>query len=160
MRMPPCPRKTVAASSRIDTVARTTLMLVSGKQTFVDDKDQRQPAIKWLLDVMSVTLRDADKTIPHRCLNYKVFRIENDQVLSLLGLEPRSATHFRYAYRGIQRQNRGSLSSRRSELVIMTRKMTLKDCQKNTIFSTPRYANSMAISGFSWRWPRTIRRVW
>ncbi len=42
----------------LDTVARTTLMLVSGKQTFVDDKDQRQPAIKWLLDVMSVTLRD------------------------------------------------------------------------------------------------------
>ena len=79
----------------MDTVARMTLMLVSGKQTFLDENNQSQPAIKWLLYVMRLDHRDSASR--NRIFNRKVFRIENDQVLSLLGLEPRSATHFRYA---------------------------------------------------------------
>ena len=35
----------------MDTVARISLMLISGKQTFLDEKGNRQPAIRWLLDV-------------------------------------------------------------------------------------------------------------
>jgi cytochrome c-type biogenesis protein CcsB len=74
----------------LDSVARTSLMLISGKQTFVDENGETQPAIRWLMDVMASPPNSegpADK--------YKVFRIENDQVLSLLGLRPRSG--FRYA---------------------------------------------------------------
>jgi ABC-type transport system involved in cytochrome c biogenesis permease subunit len=75
----------------MDTVARMDLMLLSGKQTLVDDKGDRQPAIKWLLDVMSLDFTGDDPAV----WRYKFFRIDNDQVLSLLGLEPRSG--FRYS---------------------------------------------------------------
>jgi ABC-type transport system involved in cytochrome c biogenesis permease subunit len=74
----------------LDTVARNSLMLISGKQTLVDTNGETQPAMRWLADVMVSPPSNegpADK--------YKVFRIENDQVLSLLGLRPRSG--FRYA---------------------------------------------------------------
>lgn len=37
----------------IDTLARTSLMVISGRQTFPDETGNEQPAIKWLLDVMS-----------------------------------------------------------------------------------------------------------
>jgi ABC-type transport system involved in cytochrome c biogenesis permease subunit len=77
----------------VDTVARTNLMIISGKQTFKDLNDKTQPAVKWLLDVLVagpvLNRGDAPK--------YKVFRIENDQVLNLLGLSPRPGS-FRYAY--------------------------------------------------------------
>ncbi len=72
-----------------DSMARTTLMLVSGKQEYTDENDKTQPAVKWVMDVFTQN-PSAERS--------KVFRIENDQVLSLLGLQPRSATHFRYAY--------------------------------------------------------------
>ncbi len=71
-----------------DSMARTTLMLISGKQDYKDENDRTQPAIKWVMDVMTHKPSAAAS---------KVFRIENDQVLSLLGLQPRSETHFRYA---------------------------------------------------------------
>ncbi len=71
----------------LDTVARTTLMVVSNRQTYKDENDESQPAIKWLLDAM--TRSEASR----RC---KVFRIENDQVLSQLGLEQRPGS-WRYS---------------------------------------------------------------
>jgi ABC-type transport system involved in cytochrome c biogenesis permease subunit len=69
----------------IDTLARTSLMIVSNRQTFRDDKGETQPAIKWLLDAM-VDNRFFDQ---HAAEKYQVFRIENDQLLKLLGLEAR-----------------------------------------------------------------------
>jgi hypothetical protein len=78
----------------VDTLARTSLMIISHRQTFGDDwneaerrviKGQSQPAIKWLLDVM-VDNRFFEQ---HAALKYKVFRIENDQLLKLLGLGAR-----------------------------------------------------------------------
>ncbi len=48
---------------------------------------QRQPAIVWLLDVISNSPRGRE---------HKVFRIENSQVLDLFDLEPRPG--FRYSY--------------------------------------------------------------
>ena len=36
-----------------DTLARNSLMIVSAKQTFEDEKEREQPAIRWLLDVMT-----------------------------------------------------------------------------------------------------------
>lgn len=72
----------------LDSMARTTLMLISGKQDYKDENGRTQPALKWLMDVLTHNA-SAERS--------KVFRIENDQVLSLLGLKPRSETHFRYA---------------------------------------------------------------
>ncbi len=70
----------------LDTLARNSLRIISGRQTFLDDKDQSQPAIRWLLDVIS----HSDRAMAH-----KVFRIDNPEVLETLGLPERS-TH-RYA---------------------------------------------------------------
>jgi ABC-type transport system involved in cytochrome c biogenesis permease subunit len=65
----------------MDTVARTSLMIISGKQTFRDENEKRQPAIKWLLDVLTTPLEEGGPAMKH-----KVFLIENDQVLNLLTL--------------------------------------------------------------------------
>jgi ABC-type transport system involved in cytochrome c biogenesis permease subunit len=80
----------------LDTLARSSLMVLSGKQTFQDDNDKSQPAIKWLLDVMTTRLSEKMKGEPSPSRNYKVFRIENLEVLNLLGLQPRSG--FRYSF--------------------------------------------------------------
>ncbi len=73
-----------------DTLARNTLRQISDKQTFEDNSGKepvkRQPAIKWLLDVISSS-PDAFK--------HEVFRITNLDVLQTLGLERREG--FRYA---------------------------------------------------------------
>jgi ABC-type transport system involved in cytochrome c biogenesis permease subunit len=78
----------------LDSVARTNLMILSGRQTFVDDRDKENPvrrsAVEWLLDVLASPLGEGGPAEKH-----KVFRIENEQVLSLLGLQPRPG--FRYA---------------------------------------------------------------
>jgi ABC-type transport system involved in cytochrome c biogenesis permease subunit len=66
----------------IDTLARTSLMIVSGRQTFKDDKGERQPAIKWLMEVLTSRISHTGKTE-----KYEVFRIENDQLLNMLGLK-------------------------------------------------------------------------
>ncbi len=75
----------------IDTLARTSLMIINGKQTFVDDKGEEQPAIRWLLDVMTsgpvFKSRKGEK--------YQVFRINNPEVVELLGLERRKT--YRYS---------------------------------------------------------------
>lgn len=77
-----------------DTLARTYLMILSGKQTYRDQNDETQPAAKWLLDVMiSAPSRDDKGQGP--AFKHKVFRITHEEVLNLLGLEPRSG--FRYA---------------------------------------------------------------
>jgi ABC-type transport system involved in cytochrome c biogenesis permease subunit len=67
----------------MDTVARNRLMIISGRQTFVDDKGNHQPAIKWLWDVMTTHGDEGP------AFNYKVFRIVNTEVLALLKLQPR-----------------------------------------------------------------------
>jgi ABC-type transport system involved in cytochrome c biogenesis permease subunit len=76
----------------VDTLARTTLMVISNRQTFKDTKDTEQPAIKWLLDVMVSNLQSREDA----AINYKVFRIENIQVLDLLGLKQRPGS-WRYS---------------------------------------------------------------
>jgi ABC-type transport system involved in cytochrome c biogenesis permease subunit len=73
----------------IDTLARNTLKVVSNKQDFKDTtltEPSRQPAIKWLLDVVTNS-SDADK--------HRVFYIANLDVLEVLGLQPRK--RFKYA---------------------------------------------------------------
>src|SRR5437588_1157587 len=66
----------------IDTYARTTLMLISGRQEFTDESGKTQPAIQWLLDV--VTSRPPSDGV----------RIDNDKLLDLLGLKPRPGARY------------------------------------------------------------------
>ena len=81
----------------LDTVARNGLMIISGRQTFVEEfgsgentAKKSQSAVRWLLDV--IAFEGGGKAARH-----KVFRIENDQVLDLLGLKPRPGS-YRYSY--------------------------------------------------------------
>lgn len=69
----------------LDTVARNMLRYLSGKQTYVDQDDKTQPAIKWFLDVAA---RDDDSR------KDKVFRIENIEVLETLELTRRSGLRY------------------------------------------------------------------
>ena len=55
----------------------------------LSEKDKRQPAVRWLLDVM--TSRFSDNHIAEK---HKVFRIENDQLLGLLALQPRPGLRY------------------------------------------------------------------
>ncbi|MDW7995187.1 MAG: cytochrome c biogenesis protein CcsA [Gemmatales bacterium] len=71
-----------------DSVARTSLLAISGRQTVTDNKGRTIPAIVWLLDV--ITQRPQAE-------QYRVFRIDNDEVLSLLGLERRPGNRYALA---------------------------------------------------------------
>jgi ABC-type transport system involved in cytochrome c biogenesis permease subunit len=83
-----------------DTLARNSLMIVSGKQTFVDEKKSEQPAIRWLLDVMtSGPLFQAidEKEGAHFAFaaeKHRVFRIDNPEVVTMLGLERREGSRY------------------------------------------------------------------
>jgi ABC-type transport system involved in cytochrome c biogenesis permease subunit len=83
-----------------DTLARNSLMIVSGKQTFVDEKGQRQPAVRWLLDVMTsgpLFKTANEKNGMHFPLSgetHRVFRIDNPEVVTLLGLERREGSRY------------------------------------------------------------------
>ena len=70
----------------LDTLARNTLRIISNRETFVDENDVKQPAIRWLLDVIS----SSEEAAKHR-----VYRIDNLDVLETLGLKRRKG--YRYA---------------------------------------------------------------
>ena len=79
-----------------DTLARNCLRVLSARSDFDfsgddleydTDDDRREPAIRWLLDVIAHS-DDAD--------DHRVFRVENREVLALLELEPRK--RYRYAF--------------------------------------------------------------
>ena len=63
-----------------DTLARNTLRIISNRETFQDASGKRQPAIRWLLDVI------AD---PKAAEEHRVFRILHPEVLDTLGLRRR-----------------------------------------------------------------------
>ena len=65
-----------------DTLAINTLQIITGgRQEFKDEQGHKQPAIRWLLDVIAG--RDG---------NYEVFRIDHPEVLDVLRL-PRRESH-------------------------------------------------------------------
>jgi len=76
-----------------DTLARNSLRIISEAQTFVDKNGDRQPAIRWLLDVMS----GAESAGEHQ-----VFRITNPDVVATLKLMRRS--RYRYSFKEIEPQ--------------------------------------------------------
>ena len=71
-------RVPVSAEGRIkplDTVARTSLMILSGRQSLVVD-GQQQGAMRFLVDLVAA---------PDRARDYPLFRIDHPNVLSLIG---------------------------------------------------------------------------
>jgi ABC-type transport system involved in cytochrome c biogenesis permease subunit len=64
----------------LDSLARNALRVVSNYETFKDAAGDRQPAIRWLADVI------AD---PKTALNHRVMKIENLELLQTLGLQRR-----------------------------------------------------------------------
>lgn len=69
-----------------DTLARTNLQVLSGKSTYTNANGKSQPATRWLLDLIAQ---------PRVGGEHAVLRIENFELLSLLGLERRPG--FRYS---------------------------------------------------------------
>ena len=69
----------------LDSVARDSLLVISGRRSVVVD-GQTRPAIRWLLDVIT------DQQPPG---GYRVFRIDHPQLLALLGL-PSERQRFAY----------------------------------------------------------------
>lgn len=72
----------------IDTIARNNLLMLSGKQTVrLPDSKKKLSAIVWLMDV---TMR------PEIANTYKIFRIDNPEVLGLFGWEQKKDKHFSF----------------------------------------------------------------
>jgi ABC-type transport system involved in cytochrome c biogenesis permease subunit len=83
----------------IDTLARVSLMILSGKQEWEDAEEKKQPAIRWLLDVMTAPSRQqpaADRPIPGDSRNVKAYRIEDPTILALLKLNAKGGTVFSF----------------------------------------------------------------
>jgi ABC-type transport system involved in cytochrome c biogenesis permease subunit len=72
----------------IDTMARNTLLVLSSRQVYYDDDHKEHSAVEWLLDVMTSGIGDG------KANSYKVFRIDNEQVLGLLNLPARSGLRY------------------------------------------------------------------
>lgn len=69
----------------LDSFARNHLLILSHKQTYIDREGHKQPAIRWLVDLMA-----GMPNSPHE----KVIRIEHDAVLSLMHLKPREGLRY------------------------------------------------------------------
>jgi ABC-type transport system involved in cytochrome c biogenesis permease subunit len=74
----------------LDTVARVYLRKISHQSDFKDANGDTQPAIRWYLDTLGADA--ADKNEP--AWNYKVVRIESDQVLHELKLDLREGLRY------------------------------------------------------------------
>jgi ABC-type transport system involved in cytochrome c biogenesis permease subunit len=70
----------------LDSLARNSMRIISNRETFVDSKGDKQPAIRWLADV----IMDPDAALDH-----PVVRIDSLEVIQELGLKRRKG--FRYA---------------------------------------------------------------
>jgi ABC-type transport system involved in cytochrome c biogenesis permease subunit len=73
-----------------DTLARINLMIISGGQSYTDDKGNTQPAVRWLLDVMTAAYNAAPKDawdIPGASRKVKAYRIDNAALRAKLRLE-------------------------------------------------------------------------
>lgn len=70
----------------LDTFARVSLRLISGRETYKDADDQSQPAIKWFFELV----RSGREFSRGSIAKAKFIKIENDQVLATLKLEQRS----------------------------------------------------------------------
>jgi hypothetical protein len=69
----------------MDSFARNNMKIITDKQFYIDPQGQKQPAIRWVLEVMSGA-PDVRK--------HQVFRIEHEDVLTLMGLQQRKSLRY------------------------------------------------------------------
>jgi ABC-type transport system involved in cytochrome c biogenesis permease subunit len=79
----------------LDSVARTRMLFISGRSDFEDAQGNTQPAILWLLETLA--WGDA-RSGP--AADYRVFRVDNEQLLAELKLEERPGS-YRYSWKEI-----------------------------------------------------------
>ena len=82
----------------LDTLARNTLRVISNRETFKDASGKTQPAIRWFIDTITGREFDAKdengKLVKTSAADYRIFRIENDDVLDVLKLERRPGLRY------------------------------------------------------------------
>jgi ABC-type transport system involved in cytochrome c biogenesis permease subunit len=83
----------------LDTMARTFLNEIAERESFVDADGKRQPAIRWLVDVM---VEDRDPGL--RARKHRVFKIDDPQLRDKLGLNEEVESH-RYSIEDIAVSN-------------------------------------------------------
>ncbi len=76
-----------------DSFARSTLFVLSDRQTYVDENETTQAAVKWAMDVISSRRLENGVPVSH---TYQVFRITNDELLGFLGLELRPGLRYSF----------------------------------------------------------------
>jgi len=69
------------------TLARNTLRILSNRETFADAEGNKQPAIRWLLDLIAR---------PQVAESHRVFRIDSGDVRDTLGLERRAGSRYSF----------------------------------------------------------------
>lgn len=69
----------------LDSFARNNMKIITDKQFYIDQQGQKQPAIRWVLEVMSGA-PDVRK--------HQVFRVEHEDVLTLMGLQQRKSLRY------------------------------------------------------------------
>lgn len=74
-------------SMPIDSYARNALLRLSDYELYRDDEDEKQPAVEWLLKMMS------DEVAARKV---RVFKIENKDVIEALGLEDRKRSTYSF----------------------------------------------------------------
>lgn len=76
----------------LDTLARVSLMSISGRQTYYDKDAKERPAVQWLLNVMTSAFARSEAA----SAKVKAFRIEDPQALELLELKERPGGLYAY----------------------------------------------------------------
>jgi ABC-type transport system involved in cytochrome c biogenesis permease subunit len=85
----------------LDSVARTSMLFISGRSEWDDNEGKTRPAIFWLLEVLAAGDPQASPIA-----DYRVFRVDNEQVLAELNLEYRPGS-YRYSWNEIRKSKSG-----------------------------------------------------
>lgn len=80
----------------LDSLARTTMLYISGRTEFEDANGKTQPAILWLLETMA-----ADDPSQSKAEEFPVFRIDNEQLIQLLELKEKPGS-YRYSVKELR----------------------------------------------------------
>ncbi len=129
----------------MDSLARQMLLMISDRRTYADPDGGRQPAVKWMLEVMSATVGRSDTA-----RNVRVFRIDNLQLLASLDLPEREG--LRYAL--------SEFHPRLDELMRQAQAASQVEARERSLFQGKalELANQLdAVSALaSWRLPHAV----
>jgi ABC-type transport system involved in cytochrome c biogenesis permease subunit len=116
----------------LDAFARMSLLTISNRSTFVDEDKKEHSAMEWVLDAMSGG--DPGQGM-NRSAQYKIFRIENLQLLDLLGLKYRP-NFYRYSFEEIMGLGDEQRRSKSEALKIEAARAEKMDEKKRGVFET------------------------